>query len=509
MHRKTRHLVVILGDQLDPDSSALDGFDPAQDAVWMAEVVEESTHVWSHQARIALFLSAMRHFALSLRERGLRVVYRRLDEHPAASLTEALRADLAAIDPQRVIMAEPGDWRVRESLRTAVGAAGLERPDRHFLVSTDEFAAWARGRREFRLEHFYRHFRRKLGVLMDGDEPVGGRWNFDANNRGSFDARGPGLLPQPLRFAPDEITREVVALVRKRFADHPGALATFDWPLTPTQAQQALDDFIAHRLVAFGRYQDAIWTGEPWLYHSRLSAAMNLKLIDPRTVIAAAEDAWRAGRAPIEAVEGFIRQVLGWREYVRGLYWLRMPQYLEDNALAADEPLPGFYWTGDTDMACLHDAIGQTLKFGYAHHIQRLMVTGLFALLLGVRPRALHEWYLAVYVDAVEWVELPNTIGMSQYADDGFMASKPYCASGKYIERMSNACAGCRYDPAKATGKDACPYTTLYWDFLMRHEARFARHPRTALQWRNLSRLDPGQRQAIGAQAQALRDALR
>ena len=512
MHRKTRHLVVILGDQLDPDSSALDGFDPAQDAVWMAEVVEESTNVWSHQARIALFLSAMRHFAQSLRERGLRVVYRRLDEHFAASLAEALRADLAALDPQRVIMAEPGDWRVRESLRNAVGAAGLpldERPDRHFLVSTDEFAAWARGRREFRLEHFYRHFRRKLGVLMDGDEPVGGRWNFDANNRGSFDARGPGLLPQPLRFAPDEITREVVALVRKRFADHPGDLATFDWPLTPTQAQQALDDFIAHRLVAFGRYQDAIWTGEPWLYHSRLSAAMNLKLIDPRTVIAAAEDAWRAGRAPIEAVEGFIRQVLGWREYVRGLYWLRMPQYLEDNALGADEPLPDFYWTGDTDMACLRDAIGQTLKFGYAHHIQRLMVTGLFALLLGVRPRALHEWYLAVYVDAVEWVELPNTIGMSQYADDGFMASKPYCASGKYIERMSNACAGCRYDPSKATGKDACPYTTLYWDFLMRHEARFARHPRTALQWRNLSRLDPGQRQAIGAQAQALRDALR
>jgi deoxyribodipyrimidine photolyase-related protein len=511
MHMKTRHLVVVLGDQLDIHASALDDFDPAQDRVWMAEVAEESTHVWSHQARTALFLSAMRHHALALRERGLAVHYRKLEEHPPGGLAEALQADIGVFKPRAVVITEPGDWRVRESLRNALSAAGLpliERPDRHFLVSSEEFSGWARGRREFRLEHFYRHFRRKTGVLMDGAEPLGGRWNFDTENCGSFDPRGPGMLPQPIRFAPDEITSEVIALVRRSFADHPGDLAAFDWPVTPAQARQALDDFIAHRLCAFGRYQDAIWTGEPWLYHSRLAAAMNLKLIDPRTVIAAAEAAWREGRAPVEAVEGFIRQILGWREFVRGLYWLRMPQYLDDNALGADQALPGFYWTGDTDIACLRDAIGQTLKLGYAHHIQRLMVTGLFALLLGVRPRALHEWYLAVYVDAVEWVELPNTIGMSQYADDGFMASKPYCASGKYIERMSNACAGCRFDPAKSIGTGACPYTTLYWDFLIRHESRFARHPRTALQWRNLTRLDPAQRQAIRAQAQALRSAL-
>jgi deoxyribodipyrimidine photolyase-related protein len=512
MSTPIRHLVVVLGDQLDHKACALDDFDPARDAVWMAEVREEATHVWSHKARIALFLAAMRHFAADLRERGWTVHYRALGAHPAPTLATALADDLARLRPQRVVLTEAGDWRVREAIRAAVATAGVEldeRPDRHFLVSLSEFGAWARGRREFRLEHFYRHFRRSLGVLMEDDAPVGGRWNFDAENRKGFDARGPGAVPPPQRFPPDAITAEVLALVEREYPDHPGSLAHFDWPVTPAQAEAALADFIAHRLVAFGRYQDAMWTREPWLYHSRLSAAMNLKLLDPRRVIAAAESAYREGRAPIEAVEGFVRQILGWREYVRGLYWQRMPQYLVDNALDAHESLPDFYWTGETDMACLKDAIGQTLEHGYAHHIQRLMVTGLYALLLGVDPKALHEWYLAVYVDAVEWVELPNTIGMSQYADGGFMASKPYCASGKYIERMSNYCRGCRFDPGVSTGPRACPFTTLYWDFLIRHEARFARHPRTALQWKNLARLGSAERAAIQAQAAGLKTAKR
>ncbi len=347
--------------------------------------------------------------------------------------------------------------------------------------------------------------RQRHGVLMRGGKPVGGRWNFDADNRGSFDARGPGLLPAPVSFAPDAVTSEVLALVARRFPDHPGSLDHFDWPVTPAQAHEALDDFIAHRLPAFGRYQDAMWRGEPWLYHSRLSAAMNLRLLPAAAAVDAAVAAWQRGAAPIEAVEGFVRQILGWREYVRGLYWLRMPGYLDDNALGADAPLPAFYWSGDTDYVCLREAIGQTLRHGYAHHIQRLMVTGLFALLLGVRPRAVHAWYLAVYVDAVEWVELPNVLGMSQYADGGVMASKPYVASGKYIQRMSNYCSGCRYRPDQATGAQACPFTTLYWDFLARHRERFAAHPRSALQWRSLERLDPTQRAAIAAQAQALR----
>ena len=512
MSTRIRHWVIVLGDQLDPASSAYDDFDPAQDRVLMAEVPEEATHVWSHQARIALFLAAMRHHAQALRARGWPLDYYALGEHPHQSLAEVLDAALAAHPARAVICCEAGDWRVREQLRQQCAARGValeERADRHFLCSSAEFARWAQGRREFRLEHFYRHLRRTHDVLMEGDQPVGGRWNFDAENRKGFDARGPGLLPAPRRFEADAITTEVLALVRHHYSTHPGELAQFDWPVTPEQAEQALQDFIDHRLAAFGRYQDAMWTNEPWLYHSRLSAVLNLKLLHPRRAIEAAVAAWRQRRAPIEAVEGFVRQILGWREYVRGLYWLRMPGYQDDNALQAHEPLPRSYWTGNTDMACLRDALRQTLRYGYAHHIQRLMVTGLYALLLGVEPKALHAWYLAVYVDAVEWVELPNTIGMSQYADGGVMASKPYCASGKYIERMSNYCAGCRFDPAQRLGPRACPITTLYWDFLLRHAGRFAQHPRTALQWKHIDKLDAAERAAISAAAERLRAAAR
>jgi deoxyribodipyrimidine photolyase-related protein len=312
-----------------------------------------------------------------------------------------------------------------------------------------------------------------------------------------------------VRFEPDTTTRAVLDLVNTRFAAHPGSLASFDWPLTPEDAEVALNDFIEHRLPLFGQYQDAMWTGEPWLYHSRISAAMNLKLLDPRRVIAAAIEAYQREQAPLAAVEGFVRQVLGWREFIRGMYWLRMPAFLEDNALDAHEPLPGFYWTGDTDMCCLSESIGQTLEHGYAHHIQRLMVTGLFAQLVGVEPKQIHAWYLAVYVDAVEWVELPNVLGMSQYADGGRMVSKPYVASGKYIERMSNYCAHCPFDPAKATGPKACPFTTLYWDFLAQHRTSFERHPRTALQWKNLARKSESEITDIRGAAATLRARLR
>jgi deoxyribodipyrimidine photolyase-related protein len=248
-----------------------------------------------------------------------------------------------------------------------------------------------------------------------------------------------------------------------------------------------------------------MWPGEPWLWHSHLAAALNLKLLHPREVVAAAEAAYRAGHAPLAAVEGFIRQILGWREYVRGIYWTQMPEYLERNELGAHEPLPAWFWTGDTTMACLKDTLTQTLEHGYAHHIQRLMVTGLYTLLLGVEPKAVHAWYLAVYVDAVEWVELPNVLGMSQYAVGGVMASKPYIATGQYIARMSPHCKGCRFDPTQRTGERACPFTTLYWDFLMRHERRLAGNPRMALQVKNLARLDAAERGAVVARADAIR----
>ena len=510
MPEPLRHLVIVLGDQLDLQAAAFDDFDAAQDAVWMAEVAEESTHVWSSQPRIAMFLAAMRHFAEALRDAGRPLHYRRLDvPGTRATLAAQLAADVERLRPERLVLTQPGDWRVLAALQATAAKAGLPldlREDRHFYTTPAEFAAHARGRRGLRMEFFYREQRQRHGVLMDGGEPLGGQWNYDADNREAFGPEGPGFdLPQPARFEPDAITRDVIALVRDRFGSHPGRLGSFAWPLTRAQALQAMDAFMRERLPLFGPYQDAIWPGEPWLYHAQLSAALNLKLLAPREVVAAAEAEVRAGRVPLASGEGFIRQILGWREYVRGIYWTRMPAYAEANTLDAREPLPGWYWTGDTDMACLRDAITQTLDHGYAHHIQRLMVTGLYALLLGVEPGQLHAWYLSVYVDAVEWVELPNTLGMSQYADGGLMASKPYIASGRYIDRQSPACRNCRYRPEQRTGDNACPFTTLYWDFLLRHADRFAAHPRLAQQVRNAARLDPAERAAIQAQALKLR----
>jgi deoxyribodipyrimidine photolyase-related protein len=511
MPAKVRHLVIVLGDQLDANATALQGFDPAQDVVWMAEVAEESTHVWSAKQRIAVFLSAMRHFAGHLRQQGLPVHYTRLDDASnPGTLGLALSQAIAQLKPVSLILTAPGDWRVLQSLRATAAAHDLPlalRDDTHFFSTVREFAAHAKGRKQLRMEYWYRELRQKHSILMDGAAPVGGQWNFDADNRESFGKAGPQHLTPPTRFAPDAITQEVLALVQSRFASHPGQLNTFGWPVTRAQALEALQTFIEQRLPLFGQYEDAMWSGEAWLYHSHLSCALNLKLLNPREVIAAAEAAFRTGRAPLAAVEGFIRQILGWREFVRGIYWTQMPGYLERNALGAQAALPAWYWTGDTDMACLKDAITQTLEHGYAHHIQRLMVTGLYALLLGVQPQAVHTWYLSVYVDAVEWVELPNTLGMSQFGDEGLMASKPYAATGKYIQRMSNHCQGCGYDPALSTGAQACPFTTLYWDFLIRHEALFEKHPRMALQVKNVARLDAAARDAITQQAEGHRRA--
>ncbi|GEP41820.1 cryptochrome/photolyase family protein [Brevifollis gellanilyticus] len=503
-------LILVLGDQLDLESAAFDGLDASRDVVWMAEVKHESTKVWSTKARIAVFLAAMRHFRDDLRARGITVDYRQLGEPGGETFAEQLRSAIRRLKPQGLIMVEAGEWSVGREIEEVAAEMGVTleaRTDRHFLCSREMFQRHAERRTQFRMEFFYREMRQHTGVLMEAGKPAGGQWNFDHDNRGSFGKEGPGLRIPPRRFTPDELTKSVIADVDAHFPGHPGSLVEFDWPVTVVQAREALQDFITHRLPEFGRYQDAMWTSEPWLYHSRLSAAMNLKLLHPSVVIAAAEQAYKDGLAPLEAVEGFIRQILGWREYVRGIYWHFMPGYLERNAMHAEHELPAFYWTGETDMQCLRDVITQTLRLGYAHHIQRLMVTGLFALLYGVQPRRVHEWYLAVYVDAVEWVELPNTLGMSQYGDGGVMASKPYVASGKYIQRMSNYCQGCRYDPAQSTGPRACPFTTLYWDYLLQHEPVLRRNQRMGMQLKNLSRLSAGDREAIQKQAASFRAA--
>ena len=510
---KCRNLVIVLGDQLNYDSAAFDEFDPKQDSVWMAEVAEESTHVWSHKARIVIFLSAMRHFRDSLLKRNIGVLYRQLDDRGnRGAFSAELQAVVKKLNPDRLILVEPGEWRVRECFRRTAKQLSIElelRHDRHFLSTPDEFAEHAKGRKQLRLEYFYRELRRKHDILMDQGKPEGGKWNYDADNRDSFGKAGPGATPAPKRFRPDETTKEVIALVERTFPTHPGKLDHFDWPVTPKQARSALGDFIENRLPRFGEYQDAMWTDEPYLYHSRIAAAMNLKLLSPLKSIEEAVIAYRSGLAPLNAVEGFVRQILGWREYVRGIYWLYMPDYVDRNSMDANHPLPDFYWTGETHMRCLEQTIGQTLDYGYAHHIQRLMVTGLFSLLLGVDPKALHEWYLAVYVDAVEWVELPNSLGMSQFADGGVMASKPYVATGKYIQRMSNYCTTCQYDPAKATGDDACPFTTLYWDYLVRHQDQLKGNNRMAMQLKNLDRKNSHDLKAITEQARRFRESLK
>lgn len=503
---RVRHLVIVLGDQLDHHSAAFDGFDARRDLIWMAEVAGESVHVLSHKVRIAFFLSAMRHFAAELREKQYNVEYRRLDApENRGELGLELRAAIDRVKPEQVIAVEPGEHRVEVMLKSVAKAAAVTlqlRPDQHFYCSRQEFASWANGRKQLRMEFFYRELRKKSGVLMDHGAPVAGEWNFDVENRKSFGKSGPGLLlSTPHSFPPDAITREVLELVNRRFEKHPGWLNHFDFPVTAADALIALQDFIQHRLSDFGAHQDAMWTDEPYLFHSRLSGLLNLKLLNPRTVLMAAEDAYHRGEAPIASVEGFIRQILGWREYVRGIYWTQMPKYLARNALQARQNLPDFYWTGDTDMNCLRQAIGQTLTHGYAHHIQRLMVTGLYALLFGVKPVEVHKWYLAIYWDAVEWVELPNTLGMSQYGDGGLMGSKPYVASGRYISRMSNYCEGCRYKPEEAVGENACPFTTLYWDFLIRHEQVLAENQRMKLQVRNLARFSAAVKEQIQERA--------
>ncbi len=504
-------LLVVLGDQLAQPHPVQETLHPSRDALWMAEVPGESLHVPSHAARTVMFLSAMRHFARRQREDGWALHYHALGDHGHHTLESALEADLRRLRPREVQVLQPGEVRVQRELETACRRAGVTLtilPDPLFLVSLEAFSEWAGTRKQLRMEYFYRDQRRRLDVLMDDGEPAGGQWNFDAENRGHFGREGPGLLPAPRRFPPDAVTREVIQIVAEQLPDLPGRCEDFDWPVTPAHAREALDDFIAHRLPHFGQYQDAMWSSEPWLYHARLSAALNLHLLSPREVIAAAEDAWRRGHAPLAAVEGFVRQILGWREYVRGLYFHFGERWHDWNALEAGEPLPALYWDADTEMRCLREAVGQTLRLGYAHHIQRLMVTGLFAQLLGVQPTAIHGWYLGIYVDAVEWVEMPNVIGMSQYADDGRMASKPYVATGRYIQRMSNYCTQCRYRPTEALGDDACPFTTLYWDFLDRHRERFANHPRTALQWKHIEKMDTERLQAIRTQAAAIRERL-
>jgi len=503
-------LRLILGDQLSMSIATLSDIDKQADRVLMVEVNEEATYVRHHQQKLVLVLSAMRHFADELKKDGVQVDYVRMDSDTnTGSFSGEIKRALQRHPCDQLVVTEPGEWRVREMMQSWQKDLDIPveiRDDNRFLCSLADFAQWAEGRKSLRMEYFYRTMRRKTGWLMDGDKPVGGQWNYDSQNRKSL-PRGM-TYPGRLRFETDGITRDVIQLVKTHFDDHFGDIGPFAWATTREDAQRALDHFISECLPDFGDYQDAMKSGENFLFHALLSPYMNIGLLDPREVCEAALQAFEDERAPLAAVEGFVRQVIGWREYIRGFYWLQMPGYERSNFLAAKRPLPDFFWTAETDMNCLRQTIKTTRRHAYAHHIQRLMITGNFALLTSLAPTEVEEWYLQVYVDAFEWVELPNTHGMALFADGGLLASKPYAASGAYINRMSDYCSDCRFSPGKKLGEGACPFNYLYWNFLISKEKQLRSNPRMGLAYRNLFNKSKAEIDAIVQQSEQFLETL-
>ncbi len=505
-------LRLVLGDQIsDGRLASLRDLDPATDTVLLAEVRAEATYVPHHKQKIALIFAGMRGLADRLRAQGVAVRY--VDYEDAAnagSLVGEVRRALAEEAFERVVVTAPGEFRLAEEFETFAAQSNVPVQiceDDRYLCSPGEFAAWAQGKKVLRMELFYREMRKRYGLLLDADGgPEGGAWNFDKENRKSMPKR---LRPPAHRFvAPNPTTRAAIADVERLFPDNFGTTDQFFFATTPDEAAVIVEDFVANILPGFGDYQDAMVRSEPLMWHAIVSAAMNMGLIDPLDLCRRAEAAYRAGHVPLNAVEGFIRQILGWREYMRGMYWLKMPEFKALNALDADRKLPWFYWSGETDMVCVRDAVETTAQHAYAHHIQRLIVTGNLAMLLGVHPDEINEWYMVVYADAYEWVELPNVHGMATFADGGLVGSKPYAASGAYINRMSNYCGQCRYDVRERIGEDACPFNALYWDFLIRNEAKLARNGRMDMPYRTLGRMKPETKAEIQAQAERTKTVL-
>jgi len=503
-------LRLVLGDQLNPCHSWFAAPDPDVLHVMM-EVREETDYVLHHAQKIIAIFAAMRAFAGVLRRAGHRVHYMEIDEPGnRQSLVANLDALLAQHRVARFEYQAPDEWRLDR--RLADYAAGLPIPARmvdseHFLGAREEAAALFAGRGQWLMERFYRHMRVRHGVLLDAaGKPAGGQWNYDRDNRKPW--RGAPAEPRDRRRTHDHaaLWRQIAAAGVRSF----GAPRErdFRWPLDRAEALAELDAFVAEALPHFGDFQDAL-ARQAWrLFHSLLSFALNVKMLHPREVIARAEAAWREGRVPLAAAEGFIRQILGWREYVRGVYWAAMPGYAEVNVFGHALPLPAWFWNGRTRMRCVAHAIGQSLDEAYAHHIQRLMVIGNFALLAGLDPQALHRWYLGVYIDAFEWVELPNTLGMSQFADGGRLATKPYVSSAAYLDRMGDYCKGCPYDRKARTGATACPFNALYWDFFARHRAVLAGNHRLGTVYLQMGKMAPAELAALRARAAQIRGAL-
>jgi len=492
-------LRVILGDQLSQRISSLKECDKNNDIILMCEVIEEAKYVKHHQKKIAYIFSAMRHFAEELKNQNYIVIYTKLDDdNNAGSFTSEVANAIKKHNITDIHITEPSEYRVLADInlwqqKFEINVSIL--PDDRFLCSKDEFISWAGSRKQLTMEYFYREMRKKYSILMQDDKPVGDKWNFDSENRKTISTKEE--IPKPIVFKPDSITKEVIKLVNERFSDHFGDLEPFELATTRAEAILALKDFVENRLHNFGDYQDAMIEGEPILYHSYISFYINSGLLLPIECIKAAQREYHRGNAPLNAVEGFIRQILGWREYIRGVYWLKMPSYADENFFAAKRKLPELYWSGKTDMNCLHQCVSETKKNAYAHHIQRLMVLGNFSLLIGVDPKELNEWFLIVYGDAYEWVELPNVSGMVLFADGGFLASKPYAAGGSYINKMSNYCKNCKYKISKKIGEDACPFNYLYWNFMITNRDKLKNNYRLAMIYKSYDKMADDKKQTI------------
>ncbi|WP_169566412.1 cryptochrome/photolyase family protein [Sneathiella limimaris] len=492
-------LRLVLGDQLSESISSLKDHNPKTDLILMCEVWEEASYVRHHKKKIAFLFSAMRHFARELRQNGYEVEYTKLDDpENCGSFKGEVGRVLQRHSISRIIVTHPSEYRVLLDIQNWSEEFGLPveiREDTRFLCTQDEFAEWAKGRKNLRMEYFYREMRKMHDILMQGDKPEGGQWNYDSENR-----KPPreGLnIPSPYTCDGDDITQEVLSLVSDRFKEHFGELEPFNFAVTRKEALKVLDRFVEQRLNHFGDYQDAMIEGEPWMYHSHISFYLNCGLLLPLECVQAAESAYKNKKAPLNAVEGFIRQIIGWREYVRGIYWFKMPAYVSENFFQAKRQLPDFYWTSETKMNCLRCCVSETKQNAYAHHIQRLMVLGNFALLAGIDPKYVNEWFLIVYADAYEWVELPNVSGMILFADGGYLASKPYAAGGSYINKMSDYCKGCSYKVTKKNGPDACPFNYLYWDFLDRNRDKLQNNHRIAMMYKTFDRMETEKQNAI------------
>ncbi|GAA4038385.1 cryptochrome/photolyase family protein [Sphingomonas rosea] len=504
-------LVPVLGDQLTHDLASLRGCDKADTVVLMMEVLEEATYVRHHKAKIVLIFSAMRHFADELRADGWTVDYVALGAPDnSGSFSGEVEGAVARHRASAIRIVEAGEYRVQQAIASWQDRLGLPVEilgDDRFICPLPDFFAWAAARRELVMENFYRLQRKRTGLLMEADgNPTGGQWNYDKENRAAPPKGRP--MREPTRFPPDAITSEVIALVEDRFGHHFGTLDRFALPVTRAEAQALLADFVEERLPRFGTYQDAMLEGADFLYHSRLSTSLNIGLLTAIEVCEAVEAAFRRGTVPLNAAEGFIRQMIGWREYVRGMYWLEMPELDRANFFANTRPLPEFYWTGETKMACCADSVRNTRDNAYAHHIQRLMVLGNFAMLAGIDPAQVADWYLVVYADAYEWVEHPNVLGMSQFADGGRLGTKPYAGSGAYINRMSNYCKGCAYDVKKRVGEDACPFNALYWDFIDRNDRKLRGNRRMWQPYATWDRFGEDTKAEVRAQAKRFLDSL-